>query len=276
MGGACAYNHCMSNHINRRSFLQWTGLASVGTAGGMLTLRAGAQPTPPSGSPAIAQQVLEQFGPPSRTLTMSDEARPTERNALGPFYAKGAPFRGKVSPPRAQGTVLVVTGRVWGYDTRKPLAGAVIDLWHCDHNGDYTTADGDYRYRARIITSETGAYEYETIHPVVYDDDGQLRSPHIHYRITSPGYKTLVTQLFFEGDPEHDEDRLFDPSLMSPIVKEGAPGAEYETAVFDIVLQAGVSDPEEDDKRGGRRRGRRRDPTSSRPPSPAPGSSADR
>ncbi|MFM9995760.1 MAG: twin-arginine translocation signal domain-containing protein [Phycisphaerales bacterium] len=235
----------------RRDFLRFTGLAA---GAGVLTLRAGAQPTAASGSPAISEQVRRQFGDPSATLRMKDGAAATARNALGPFYARGAPFRGKVSPPRAAGIVLVVAGRVWGFDTRAPLPGAIIDLWHCDIHGNYANDAGDYRYRARIITSETGAYEYETIRPVVYDNHGDLRSPHIHYRVTSPGYRTLVTQLFFEGDPKHTDDHLFDPTLMVGVERRGGPGEEYEAATFDVVLQAGESDPAEDD--GPRRRRR--------------------
>lgn len=221
---------------SRRDFLRVSGLAAAGTAGGILTLRAGAAPTAASGSPAIARQVIDQFGEPPVTLTMKDGAKATPRAALGPFHVEGAPFRGKVSPPRAPGTVLVVTGRVWALDTRKPIAGAVIDLWHCDIHGNYANDAGDFRYRARIITSETGAYEYETIHPSRYQAGRDFRSPHIHYRIAAPGYRTLVTQLFFEGDAEHNDDSLFDASLMMPIVKKGEAGAEYEATEFDIVL----------------------------------------
>lgn len=226
----------MERH-SRRDFLRAGGLAAVGTAGGALVLRAGAGPTPASQTPAIAEQVLANFGEPPETLTMKDGARPTRRNALGPFHVEGAPFRGKASGPHEPGTVLVVTGRVWAYDTRKPLSGAVIDIWHVDAEGNYSPADGSLRNRLRIITSETGAYEYETIHPVVYQMGRDLRAPHIHYRVASPGYKTLITQLFFEGDPKQDEDTLFDASLMVPVTKAAAHGKEYHGAVFDLVME---------------------------------------
>ncbi len=228
------------SETSRRDFLRWSGLAAAGAASGALTLRAGARPTVHSASAAIEAQAFDAFGEPP-TVMMKDGAGPTSRNALGPFFIAGAPYRGKVSPARAAGTTLVVTGRVWGFDSKKPLPGAVIDLWHCDVLGNYSTADGDFKYRARIITSETGAYEYETIHPVVYNQDGNLRAPHIHYRVTSGGYRTLVTQVFFEGDPKHEEDRLFDASLMVPIAKKTGDGGEYEAAVFDLVLEREIS-----------------------------------
>ena len=31
------------------------------------------------------------------------------------------------------GDVLVVRGRVWGYDTRRPLPFATLDIWQADH-----------------------------------------------------------------------------------------------------------------------------------------------
>jgi protocatechuate 3,4-dioxygenase beta subunit len=226
---------------SRRDFLRLSGLAAAGAAGGVLTLRAEARPTAASANAAIEAQALDQFGEPP-TITIRDDAKPTPRNALGPFFIAGAPFRGKVSPARAPGSTLVVTGRVWGFDTKKPLPGAAIDLWHCDVHGNYSTDDGEFKYRARIITSETGAYEYETIHPVVYNQNGDLRSPHIHYRVTSPGYRTLVTQVFFQGDPKQNEDRLFDPTLMVPVVRKPCEGGEYESAVFDLVLDRAPAD----------------------------------
>ena len=49
----------------------------------------------------------------------------TEDNILGPYYRAGAPFRAKVTPPLEPGTVLVINGRVWGHDTKKPLTGVM-------------------------------------------------------------------------------------------------------------------------------------------------------
>ena len=53
------------------------------------------------------------------------------------LFREGAPYRAKVTPPLAEGTVLLVSGRVWGADTRKPLAGAVLDVWQADAHGRY-------------------------------------------------------------------------------------------------------------------------------------------
>jgi protocatechuate 3,4-dioxygenase beta subunit len=36
-----------------------------------------------------------------------------------------------------------------------------------------------------------------------------VRPPHIHYKVSRRGYKELITQMYFDGDPLNDKDRLF-------------------------------------------------------------------
>lgn len=43
--------------------------------------------------------------------------------------------------------------------------------------------------------------------------------------------------MFFKGDAKQDIDRLFHPSLAVPIEKKKVNDKDYETAVFDIVLE---------------------------------------
>jgi catechol 1,2-dioxygenase len=224
---------------SRRDFFKQAG-AGLAVAGGVLTLRADAWLTPPSGNPELAQIVLAQFGAPPEPAVTRADLRPTRASALGPAYKKGAPFRGKVCPPFEPGTALVVRGRVWGHDTKRPLPGAVLDVWHVDVEGRYAMAGGDYKNRARLLTAEDGAYEFESIHPVAYPmgDGPAYRSPHVHFRVSRPGYRTLITELFFEGDPRHDKDPLFRKELMVPVVRASAHGRAYESATFDVVLES--------------------------------------
>jgi len=232
------------NEISRRDFLKHAslGLAATGVAG--FVLRAEAKPTAASKNVAISESVLQQMGEPPLPILMQDNLKSTKSSQLGPFYRAGAPFRAKVTPPFEPGTVLIVSGRVWAYDTKKPLSGAVLDVWHVDHNGEYSSGEGNdkngFKNRARLITSETGYYEFEAIHPIAYEPNPNFwRSAHIHYKVTHPGYKTLVTELFFEGDPKHDVDQMFQKALMVKIAKQQTNGQTYESAAFDIVLEAG-------------------------------------
>src|SRR5262249_47516111 len=146
----------------------------------------------------------------------------TEDNILGPYYRPAAPFRAKLTPPLEPGTVLLISGRVWAHDTRKPITGALLDVWQANAKGRY---DNDNERnppkkdvclsRARLITDEAGYYEYETVHPGRYAiGPGQFRPAHIHYYVSAPGYKPLVTQLYFKGDPFNTKDDFIKDSLI--------------------------------------------------------------
>lgn len=169
---------------------------------------------------------------------------PTEDNIQGPFYRKGAPFRAKISPPLSEGKVLLIRGRVWGYDTKKPLPGAVVHIWQANHQGRYDNDDpqnppspGTYNFRARLTTDEQGCYEYETIFPGRYKiGPDQWRPAHIHYMVEHPGYQSLITQLYFQGDPYNDSDSFIKKSLIIDLKTIRVKKGSYRQGDFDIVL----------------------------------------
>lgn len=224
--------------MKRRDFLQQTGfgLAMIGASG--LVLRSDARPTPRSLDATEAETLFSEIS--AASLGDKTDLKPTVSRDLGPFYRSGAPFRAKLTPPFESGTVLVVTGRIWSFETKKPLANAALDLWQVDNQtADYSAGNGDFKNRARLVTDESGAFEFETVHPIPYNPSPNFwRSPHIHFIATAAKHKQLVSEMFFKGDAKQDIDRLFHPSLAVPIVKKNINGKEYETAVFDIVLEA--------------------------------------
>lgn len=233
------------NIENRRSFLRagtW-GLAAAGAA--TLVLRAGAAPTEATGDDEPGEQSAAPFEIPA--AKQPSTLPPTEDNILGPYHRRGAPFRAKITPPLEPGETLVVRGRVWGYDTKKPLAGAVLDIWQANAAGRYDNDDpsappkpGVYVNRARLVTDETGYYEYETIKPGRYQvGQGQWRPAHIHYRVTADRYVPLVTQLYFKGDPFNDKDQFIKPSLIIDPQPVKLAGGTLLLGDFDIVLAAG-------------------------------------
>ncbi len=151
----------------RRSFLQHSafGLAAAGVSG--LVLRCDAQPTQQV-SRDSSDRILIQMGPPPReAATPGGELRKVTPQPYGPFYRAGAPFRGKLSLPGEPGTTFILSGRVWAYDTKRPLAGVVLDFWHVDMQEKYSNGVTDFRNRGRLVSSETGQYELESIRPVL-------------------------------------------------------------------------------------------------------------
>jgi catechol 1,2-dioxygenase len=259
------------SHYSRREFIKQgsLGLATLGSAG--LVLRADARPTEASGQLGSYARYLKaerqagqgQAQPKgqaerqdgnrnlindkrSGNYSLPEKAAPTEDNILGPFYRSGAPFRAKITPPLEAGTVLVISGRVWGFDTKKPLAQAVIDIWQANAQGRYDNDDPKnppakdvFRNRARLITDETGYYEFETIHPAPYKiGPDSWRPSHIHYLVRASGYKMLVTQLYFKGDPHNKTDEFIKDSLIVEVREQQVGKASYQTGTFDIVLAA--------------------------------------
>lgn len=234
------------NPYTRRDFIRHgcLGLAAVGAGG--LVLRAGVGPTPESGSLGDYARLLAQEQKGNDQPAPPAKFAPTEDNILGPYYRAGAPFRAKITPPLEAGTVLVVSGRVWGHDTRKPLKNAMLDIWQANAAGRYDNDDPKnppakdvFKNRARVITDETGYYEYETVHPGPYKiGPSAWRPSHVHYLVRAPGYKNLVTQLYFKDDPHNKTDDFIKESLIIEPRSLKVNGTAIEVGVFDIVLAA--------------------------------------
>ena len=225
--------------MKRREFIQQSGfgLAVIGASG--LVLHSDARPTPRSPDADVAETMFHHHTEPG----MADDKavlKPTLSRDLGPFYRAGAPYRAKLTPPFEPGVVLVVTGRIWSFATKKPLAAAALDLWQVDNQTkDYSNGNGDFKNRARLVTDENGSYEFETVHPVPYSPGPNFwRSPHIHFIAEAAGHKRLVSELFFKGDEKQDIDSLFHPSLAMAVQAKTVNGQKYESVVFDIVLEA--------------------------------------
>lgn len=148
--------------------------------------------------------------------------------AQTPNHREGAPFRAKLSPPHAEGQVLVVQGLVTDASTDKGVAHAVLDAFQADAEGDYD-ADG-FEYRARVLTDEEGRFEFETIIPSNY---GPV--PHIHFIVTADGYRERRTDMYFQ-DEQHPEGG---PAELTPklIERKAGNGKRYVEARFDVTLQ---------------------------------------
>ena len=114
----------------------------------------------------------------------------TPAQTEGPFYTPKTPRRATLREPGTAGEPLAVQGLVLTPDCR-PVAGAVIDIWHCDERGDYDNRG--FRYRGHQFTDAAGAFRFETIRPVRYGG----RTPHIHVKVQGEATRLLTTQVYF-------------------------------------------------------------------------------
>jgi protocatechuate 3,4-dioxygenase beta subunit len=164
----------------------------------------------------------------------------TQWNEIGPFYKRLAPTSGEMRREGDAGLPLSVSGRVFG--TRgDALVGAKIEVWQADHFGLYDL-DG-YRFRATLITGAAGKYSMNSVMPGHYP---ARVCQHIHYVVTAPGHKPLITQLYFatdpvfEGDPEHNYGRdplVISRELVRPVTLSGDPKAVQANVNFEVVLE---------------------------------------
>ena len=166
--------------------------------------------------------------------------KPTPANELGPFYKKRAPETATLRAPGDPGMPLSVSGQI--LDTRgEKLPNVVLEVWQTDHLGHYDL-DG-YRYRAKLPADNSGNYKFESVMPGHYPD---RVCQHVHYLVTAPGHKPLVTQLYFATDPvfEGDPDKNFnrDPlihnrELVRPVMLVGDPKDIHAAVNFELCLE---------------------------------------
>ena len=225
----------------RRTFLQQTaaGLATLGVSG--LVLRADAEPTPQVNRDK-SNQIPIQMGPaPQDVIAAKGELKRVTTMPYGPFYRPGAPFRGKLSVPGEPGMTFILSGRVWAYDTKRPLPGAVLDFWHVDMQEKYSNGTTDFRNRGRLVSSETGQYELESIRPIPYRPNPAgapnfWRCAHYHLVAVCPGYQPLITEIHFQGDAKKS-DPMYRGENAIAVEDRTVNGKVFQTGVFDIVLE---------------------------------------
>jgi catechol 1,2-dioxygenase len=144
----------------------------------------------------------------------------------GPFYFPGSPRIDNPGqlPHRADeaGDVLFFNGRVTSTDG-KPVAGAVVDLWHADAKGLYSLIHPgipDWNLRGHLVTDEDGRYEFQTILPPPYEipkngPTGRVltalgrhffRPAHLHVKVRHPDFGEMTSQLYFQGGEYLDSD----------------------------------------------------------------------
>jgi hydroxyquinol 1,2-dioxygenase len=188
----------------------------------------------------------------------------TESTVFGPFFVEGSPAfeNGDDLANGAPGTPCFMSGSVRS-TTGEPVAGALLEIWQADEDGLYDVQYADLdepRGRGHLQSDGDGCYWFWTVHPEAYPipTDGPVgellaatsRSPmrpaHVHFKVTAPGYQTLITHVFDEADRYLDTDAVFGvrSSLLAAFERHDpgtAPdgremGGPWASASFDLVL----------------------------------------
>ncbi len=151
----------------------------------------------------------------------------TRSSLLGPFFREAAPEVPLGGSIVANPTVPLLTmyGKVT--DTAgRGIPGATVEVWQTDEHGLYDLQKDDgatMDMRGRVRCDDHGNYHFRTVRPPGYSVplDGPVgklitaqarhghRPSHIHFLIAAPGYRELVTALYFGDDEYVESDTVF-------------------------------------------------------------------
>ena len=245
----------LKRRISRRETLGLIGGAAIAAVVGCgddepsATPEASATGTPSraataTGSPAVAATGTPTIEPVACVLTLQE----TE----GPYFVDEKLNRSDLTSDPSNGSVkegvplaLNMTVSTVSGATCAPLAGAVVDMWHCDAEGAYSDISGgpgqantagQKFLRGYQTTDASGRVAFQTIYPGWYSG----RTVHIHFKVrTAEGLESLTSQLFFDeavtdaviaqapynarGAPDttNSNDNIFDPSLIVALSEDG-------------------------------------------------------
>jgi catechol 1,2-dioxygenase len=191
----------------------------------------------------------------------------TPRTIEGPLYVAGAPLskaEARLDDGSMPGEVLFMDGQVRDA-AGKPVAGAIVDVWHANALGGYSFFDPTqpkYNLRRRIETDAEGRYRFRSVLPSGYacppggttqellDQLGRHghRPAHIHFFVGAPGFRKLTTQINIDGDEYLHDDFAFATrdGLIPEVrrvsdaasIREMGLNAPYAEITFDFVLHA--------------------------------------
>ena len=172
--------------------------------------------------------------------------RATPSQTEGPFYPvalpKDADFdllrNGDQNYPKGQSAwVEGIVSDLAG----KPVTGAQVDIWQCDHDGHYHhpgdggKADPRFQGFGRVTVGSDGSYRFRTLRPMAYAG----RTPHIHVKVRLGTRELLTTQLYVAGDAGNAQDflwrRLNEPDRAALTIPF-AQGSDGLKARFPIIV----------------------------------------
>ena len=196
----------------------------------------------------------------STLVSLLNDANPSEPAGalLGPFWRRNAPqceAGESIARAGTPGLPIEVSGVVRDAAGR-PLAGACVDVWQASPVGLYENQDDrqpEMNLRGRFTTDAQGRYRLRSVRPAGYPvpTDGPCgdllraqrrqanRPAHLHFMVSHPGYRVLVTQVFTDDDEHLDSDPVFGvtPGLVGHFSLAGD-GAQA-TLARDFTLHPG-------------------------------------
>lgn len=187
--------------LTRRRLNRRQALGLLGAAGASLTAAcSGSTPTSPTtttDTTTAATTTTTGTTTPPVNATAACVVSPNE--TVGPYPSLADFVRSDIREGK-QGTPLTLAIRVVNTNAAcAAVAGAVVDVWQCDADGNYSQygSERNLTYlRGLQTTDSNGQVTFVTIYPGWY----QGRATHIHVEVTMSGRSVKVTQIAFPED----------------------------------------------------------------------------
>jgi protocatechuate 3,4-dioxygenase beta subunit len=178
-----------------------------------------------SGSTAAALLVLKTPLRAAPTL-LAEACTLLPEQDLGPYYLVDELVRSDIREGK-NGVPLDLRLLVLNAQSCRPLAGAAVDLWHCDAAGAYSgfgAADGQSHtfLRGIQITDQDGLAQFRTIYPGCYPG----RTNHIHFTVRTAGARTGDT--YRGGHVAHTGQVFFPEAITVDLMQHGAYAAQQD------------------------------------------------
>jgi hydroxyquinol 1,2-dioxygenase len=195
--------------------------------------------------------------------------RGTPTSIFGPFYLDESPLLKNgdslLSSDHNSARQIALYGTVTD-SAGKPIPNVSVEIWQTDETGLYDVQHKDERdVRGRVLTDAQGRYYLRTVPPLGYSIpmDGPtgalvraqrrhgMRPAHVHFKVTAPGYRDLITALYLRTDEYVESDSAFGVtgSLVRDIVDNdpnspfpGLPGLNFDVTLrtADVPAAAAV------------------------------------
>lgn len=177
---------------------------------------------------------------------------------LGPFWRANAPSceaGDNIARSGTPGVPLFVSGTV--SDTAgRPIEGATVDVWQASPIGLYENQDPgqeEMNLRGRFQTDARGRFHFQSVRPAGYPvpTDGpcgvllraQRRHPnrpaHLHFMVSKPGHKVLVSQVYADDDENLESDPTMGVTRRLIGCFASAADGRSATLTYDFTLEPG-------------------------------------
>lgn len=218
--------------LSRREALGLLGMASaaLSAACGSPTSPTTTSDTPPATTTAPPTTTTTPPTTPPTGTTGTCAVSPNE--TIGPYPSTADFVRSDIRESK-QGLPLTLTITVVNTNAAcAPVAGAVVDIWQCDADGNYSQygSERNLTYlRGLQTTDASGKVTFVTIYPGWY----QGRATHVHVEVTINGRSAKVTQIAF---PEDVTAQVYRTGVYA------SSGQNPTTNARDNVFSDGVAD----------------------------------